>query len=173
MNQHVMTQHQATDSPLITGCLLQRKCACGQHTGGGECEECQKKKQTLQRKEGSGAESVGVPPIVREVLRSPGQPLDPVTRSYLEPRFGRDFSHVRVHVDTRAAESAQAVNALAYTVGRNVVFGAGQYQPQAMAGKALMAHELTNLIRAFAVECAHRHTRKKACSIDWQTVVEK
>ena len=62
-----------------------------------------------------------MPSIVHEVLRSPGQPLDATTRGFMEPRFGYDFRAVRVHTDSQAAESARAVNALAYTVGRDVV----------------------------------------------------
>src|SRR5688572_11541831 len=65
-----------------------------------------------------------VPPIVHDVLRSSGQSLDANTRAFMEPRFGHDFSGVRVHADAQAAESARAVSALAYTVGRDVVFGA-------------------------------------------------
>jgi hypothetical protein len=88
-----------------------------------------------------------VPPIVHDVLRSPGQPLEESTRVFTEARFGHDFSQVRVHRDAKAAESAQAVNALAYTVGHDVVFGAGQYQPGTSAGKRLLAHELTHVIQ--------------------------
>jgi len=87
------------------------------------------------------------PLIVHDVLRSPGQPLDAATRSFFEPRFGHDFSQVRVHTDARAAESARAVNALAYTVGRDVVFGAGEYSPKANAGRGLLAHELAHVIQ--------------------------
>jgi|GEM_PF-4380897 len=87
------------------------------------------------------------PPIVHEVLGSPGQPLDAATRSFMEPRFGHDFSHVRVHTDAKAAESAKAVNALAYTVGKDVVFGAGAYQPRTNQGRSLMAHELAHTIQ--------------------------
>jgi len=88
-----------------------------------------------------------VPSVVREVLRSPGRPLEAETRTRVEPRFGYDFGEVRVHADTRAAESARAVNALAYTVGRDVVFGAGQYAPHTAGGERLMAHELTHVIQ--------------------------
>ena len=88
-----------------------------------------------------------VPPIVHEVLRSPGQPLDAATRAFMEPRFGHDFSRVRVHTDTKAAESARAVSALAYTVGRDVVFGAEQYAPGTSVGQRLMAHELTHVVQ--------------------------
>ena len=91
--------------------------------------------------------SNGVPPIVNEVLRSPGQPLDGGTRAFFEARFGHDFSNVRVHADTHAAQSAQAVNALAYTVGQHTVFAAGQYAPDTSAGKRLLAHELTHTIQ--------------------------
>ena len=78
----------------------------------------------VQRREGEGGAGVGeAPPIVREVLSSDGQPLDIATRAYFEPRFGHDFGSVRVHTDTRAAESARVVNALAYTVGNDIVFG--------------------------------------------------
>ena len=64
-----------------------------------------------------------------------------------EPRFGYDFSQVRIHTDARAAESARAVNARAYTVGREVVFGAGQYSPGTAAGQRLLAHELTHIVQ--------------------------
>jgi len=63
------------------------------------------------------------PPIVHEVLRSPGQPLDEQTRTFMESRFGYNFGPVQVHTDDKAAESARAVSARAYTVGRNVVMG--------------------------------------------------
>lgn len=86
-----------------------------------------------------------VPPIVHEALHSSGQPVDPTTRGFMESRFGRDFSRVRVHTDSRAAESADAVNAFAYTVGQDVVFGAGQYAPGVEAGRRLLAHELAHV----------------------------
>jgi len=88
-----------------------------------------------------------VPPTVHDVLRAPGQPLDTGTRSFMEPRFGHDFSQVRVHTDARAAESARAVNALAYTVGKDVVFGKGHYMPGTSEGKRLLAHELTHVVQ--------------------------
>jgi hypothetical protein len=88
-----------------------------------------------------------VPPIVSEVLRSPGQPLDAVTRAFFEPRFGHDFSQVRVHSDARASQSARAVNALAYTVNRDIVFGNGQYSPATGASRNLIAHELAHVVQ--------------------------
>lgn len=147
MNQHTITQPLAkTATSLTSGGLLQRKCACGNHTmAGGECAECRKKR--LQRKATNHSEPETVPPIVHEVLRSPGQPLDAATRAFMEPRFGHDFSHVRVHTDAKAAESARSVNALAYTVGRDMAFGSSQYTPTSEAGKRLIAHELTHVVQ--------------------------
>ena len=87
------------------------------------------------------------PPIVQEVLRSPGQPLDAATRAYMEPRFGHDFGRVRVHADPRAADSARALDARAYTVGRDVVFGAEQYPTGSSQGRKLIAHELAHVVQ--------------------------
>ena len=87
------------------------------------------------------------PAAVHEVLRSPGQALDPAAREVMEQRFGHDFSGVRVHADSKAAQAARAVNALAYTVGRDVVFGAGQYAPHSGAGRRLLAHELAHTVQ--------------------------
>jgi hypothetical protein len=180
--------------------VLQRKCACGNHTvAGGECEACRTKR--LQRAAISSPPVGEAPPIVHEVLRSPGQPLDAGTRSFMEPRFGHDFSgvtlsaggqaetqaklflnqpgdahereadqvaervtskgqaqstisapkydfsQVRVHTDPRAAQSARAVHAFAYTVGRHIVFAGDQYAPGSIAGQRLLAHELTHVIQ--------------------------
>ncbi len=88
-----------------------------------------------------------VPDIVHEILNTEGQPLEDETRAFMEPHFGHDFSQVRIHTDERAAESAQAMNALAYTVGRDVVFAPGQYMPETTEGKRLLAHELTHSIQ--------------------------
>ena len=91
--------------------------------------------------------SRSAPSNAAEVLRSPGRPLDPATRAFMEPRFGHDFSRVRVHTDAQAAESARSADALAYTVGQNVVFSAGRYSPRSIAGRALLAHELAHTIQ--------------------------
>ena len=197
-------QESINSSSLSRG-ILQRKCACGnQAAGGGECGECGKKNQLLQRraihisepgdryeqeadrianqvmrmpeptakhqvgseKEGvlqrkaiansitplqpgsAGQEQVSeVPPIVDEVLRSQGQSLAPETRAFMEPRFGHDFSQVRVHTDAKAAESAFAIKALAYTVRNNIVFGKGKHSPQSKDGNQLLAHELTHVVQ--------------------------
>jgi len=131
--------------PVRSG-LLQRKCACG---GGaslsGDCEECGKKQ--LQRRATNQAGRDAVPPVVRDVMNAPGRPLEEPTRSFMESRFGHDFSQVRVHTDARAAESAAAVNAHAYTVGHNVVFASGQYGPSTTVGQRLIAHELAHVVQ--------------------------
>jgi len=144
-------QQKQSVTPQVSG-ILQRQCACGNHTvAGNECEECGKQSLILQRaslspheREKEGQEA---PPIVHEVLRSPGQPLDAATRSFFEPRFGYDFSQVRVHTDSKAAESAKTLNALAYTIGSDIAFGGGQYLPQTTTGKRLLAHELTHVLQ--------------------------
>jgi Domain of unknown function (DUF4157) len=125
--------------------FLQRKCDCGTHTGGGECDACKKKEKEkgLQR-HAAGPSPAKAPPIVHEVLKSPGQPLDGATRDFMEPRFGHDFSQVRVHTDTTAAESARAVRADAYTVGQQIIFAARKYSPGTAEGRELLAHELTH-----------------------------
>lgn len=129
--------------------VLQRKCACGTRTPAGcECEACGKKKLNLQRRAlDRRGEPDEIPSIVHEVLQSSGQPLDMSTRAFMEPRFGNDFSNVRVHTDSKAAQSARAVNALAYTVGHDVVFGAGQYAPHSTDSQRLLAHELAHVLQ--------------------------
>jgi peptidoglycan/xylan/chitin deacetylase (PgdA/CDA1 family) len=152
METRLRTQVKAPLVPTFTparGGVLQRKCACGGTLGPtGECEACRKKR--LQRKidnAGQTQNASTAPPIVHEVLRSSGQPLDAETRALMEPRFGHDFGKVRVHRDTRAAESARDINALAYTVGQNVVFGPGQYAPRTGDGQKLLAHELAHTVQ--------------------------
>jgi hypothetical protein len=147
MAEKAQTQVKAKGPAIASssGSSLQRKCACGTHTLGDQCDSCKGKGGMLQRKASSHDDPSGVPPIVREVLRSPGQPLDSATRVFFEPRFGHDFSQVRVHADSRAGDSASAVGALAYTVGANVVLASGQYKPHTATGRQLLAHELTHV----------------------------
>lgn len=131
---------------------VQRACACGGGCQGCQIKEASPEGQRVQTKRvGSGdAGHAEAPPVVHEVLRSPGQPLDTATRAFMEPRFGHDFSRVRVHSDAKAAESAQAVGALAYTVGRHVVFENGAYQPEVPDGRRLLAHELAHVMQQHA-----------------------
>lgn len=104
---------------------------------------------SLMRKEsGSTGTAQAAPPIVNSLLSSgEGRPIDTTTRAAMEPRFGQDFSQVRVHTDEQAAASAQAINARAYTVGKDVVFGAGQYELETSEGQRLLAHELTHVVQ--------------------------
>jgi hypothetical protein len=80
-------------------------------------------------------------------LKGGGHTLPKSVRSYFEPRFGADFSRVRVHNDSQAAHAARSLNARAFTIGRDMVFGARQYSPGSLAGKKLMAHELTHVVQ--------------------------
>lgn len=108
-------------------------------------------KPTLQKASRMGDVRAAAPPIVHEVLGSQGMaaahPLDAATRGLMEARFGHDFSRVRVHTNGKAAESAQAVNAHAYTVGHQIVFAANRYAPATAAGRHLLAHELTHVLQ--------------------------
>jgi hypothetical protein len=141
-------------SPPALGATVQRKCSCG-----GSCEKCKIEKTAdehaeVQRKPtasqssavGSSPSATGAvaPRIVHEVLRSPGQPLDAVTRSFFEPHFGDGLLRVRLHSNSMAERSAHELQARAYTVGNNIVFGAGQYAPATHDGRRLLAHELAH-----------------------------
>jgi len=156
------SEHRAARRPISSApaLMLQRACACGAGAGKGECEACQRrereqqmkkeepKKQAVQRAAtGRAAVPATAPPVVGSVLNSPGRPLDSATRSYMEPRFGRDFSGVRVHTGPQAAESARAVNAHAYTVGQDIVFDHGKYDPGSQGGRQLLAHELAHTVQ--------------------------
>lgn len=126
-----------------------RRCSCGGEIGpDGRCEKCRRREARLQRlAPGNANAPARVPGIVNEVLRSPGQPLDARTRDSMGARLGHDFSRVRIHTDARAADSARAVDALAYTVGQDVVFGDGRYAPQTRDGRRLLAHELAHTVQ--------------------------
>ena len=175
-------------TPALSG-LLQRKCACGNHTmGGSQCADCAKKKPALQRKLAIGTSNdplereadriadqvMGRPALshvnpsqlriqrftgqatgqaevapesVDRTLASSGKPLEPALRQDMEQRFGYDFSRVRVHTGIVAEQSSREVNAHAYTVGNNIVFGKGQFVPGTHEGQRLIAHELTHVLQ--------------------------
>src|SRR2546423_1676771 len=117
MNERVRIARKSKTAALpaaIESGTLQRKCACGQHAGDDdeECAECREKREGMvQRAAVDSAAVNAVPSIVDDVLKTVGEPLDEGTRAFMEPRFGHDFSKVKVHTDERAVESAQAVNA--------------------------------------------------------------
>ncbi len=106
-----------------------------------------------------------VTPIAQAGLQSDGQPLDVETRAFMEPRFGHDFSEVRVHTDSLATQSAESLNAIAYTVGQDVVFAEGRYEPETRGGKHLLAHELTHVLQQ-GNAVGHEHQLQPKASND-------
>ena len=125
---------------------IQRQCAqCEGHTDPQETEDI----EVHAKLRGDNGPQVNPHSIQgrADTLSGRGQELSDRVKSYFEPRFGRDFGSVRVHNDSRAAELAQSLNARAFTVGSDVVFGAGEYSPQTREGKRLIAHELTHVLQ--------------------------
>jgi hypothetical protein len=142
-----------------SGTMLQRKCACGgTSTSTGPCEECAGATGTVQRRATATAGLAVVPAAVHDVLKSAGHPLDAQTRAFFEPRFQHDFGRIRIHADAQAAESARRVNALAYTVGPDIVFDIGRYAPQTIEGRRLLAHELAHVVQQGGGEVIRRAT---------------
>jgi hypothetical protein len=128
------SQGKSSGATRSTATLLQNQNTLGPHL-------------CVQREAAYDAVHPAAPAMVREVVRSPGRELDARTRSDMEARLGHDFSQVRVHTDERAAQSAQAVGANAYTAGSHVAFGAGRYAPATASGQKLLAHELTHVVQ--------------------------
>ncbi|HKZ67925.1 MAG TPA: DUF4157 domain-containing protein, partial [Chitinophagaceae bacterium] len=120
--------------------FIQRKCA--------HCQEEEEKKK-IQRKETGGGKVGGGNDLLTYVnsLSNSGSPLSMAERNFFEPRFGHDFSKVRIHTDNAAANSAKSINASAYTYGNNIVINSRQYSSQTNAGKRLLGHELTHVVQ--------------------------
>jgi hypothetical protein len=115
---------------------------CGSECTCGPCSD----DEQLQRKTTGANDAVAeAPDTVGRVLGSSGEPLDTATRAFFEPRFGRDFSDVRIHNGASAEQSARQLGAQAYTVGRDIVFDTGNYAPSTSAGRWLLAHELAHV----------------------------
>jgi len=114
-----------------------------------EEDELRMKPEPVVMRQPQGEQSQGTyaPPVVHDVLARSGQPLDTDVRAFMEPRFGYDFGHVRIHTDRDAATSARVVGAHAYTVGEKIVFGEGRYRPATADGRSLLAHELTHVVQ--------------------------
>lgn len=112
-----------------------------------KCDECDAEK--LQRKAEEGGELEVTHGIESQIesLRGGGQPLPESVRAHFEPRFGHDFSSVRLHTGAGAAQLARSINAKAFTIGRHVAFGSGQYSPETVTGQRLLAHELTHVVQ--------------------------
>lgn len=186
MNMRALTERKpaaafaASRTMPAFSAVLQRKCACGGSGGGaGECEEC-KRRNKLQRHPGDGGAGEAArglaPPIVHDVLRSPGQSLDAATRAFFEPRFGYDFSKVRIHADEKAAQSARAIEASAYAVGEHITFASGRYAPGTAEGSRLLAHELTHVVQQgpalsnpaaqLSIESSHSDAEREAAQVE-------
>lgn len=121
---------------------VQRKPTCP------ECLDKEEEEEELIQTKQSFNQAPDITPALQSQIQSmkgSGQPLPQSTLSFFEPRFGHDFSKVKVHTDPVAAEMAKSINARAFTIGKNVVFGAGQYSPGTSSGKSLLAHELTHV----------------------------
>ncbi len=146
-NQALLRRMSSSSAQCGTTALavIRRKCSCGGE--GPACDACSHKHEDdlLQRKAVAPVTPAGVPGVVHQVLKSPGQPLHTATRAMFEPRFGRSFEAVRVHTGPQPARSARAIDALAYTAGNNIVFGEGSYLPHSLAGQRLLAHELAHV----------------------------
>ena len=151
MSARAYTTREARSEPAVAR-KLQAKPSCDRRSSAWSCS---KQEEPLLQRYG-GLNTLTAPPIVEEVLRAPGQPLDRDMRSLMESRLGHDFSHVRVHTDPTAAESAAAVGALAYTVGSDIAFGAGQYAPRTSAGQRLLAHEMVHTVQQCSDGSARR-----------------
>ncbi len=122
-----------------------------QIVGSPQIEQPQRQHERLQanRVDSGGFEATGALPAVHGVLSSPGQPLDRDTREFFEPRLGADLEGVRLYTDVQADAAARSVHARAFTLGPNVVFGHGQYQPGSESGRRLLGHELTHVVQQF------------------------
>lgn len=114
-----------------------------------KCQACEEEDKFVHRKESNSDSTRSNHDLDNYVssLHSSGQSLPASSRQFFEPKFGHDFSNVKIHTDSVAAKSAQSINALAYTSGNNIVFNSGQYSPESDSGKRLMAHELTHVIQ--------------------------
>jgi hypothetical protein len=144
--------------------MVMRKCAFCET--GSPCSACGSEEKKLQRKAQRGDAGAHDAASIDDL--GPGRPLDAEARSYFEPRFAADFSGVRIHTGDRAASAALAVNAYAFTVGNRIAFGAGQYNPGSLAGRRLIAHELTHVVQQTnsSTDGSTIHRQAKSPSLD-------
>ena len=150
-------EKEETIQPKLQSPIIQRVCS--------QCAEDKVQRQPLEKEEkplekeageeerlqgkfeGAGSEvSSGLETQIAS-LRGGGQSLPESARAFFEPRFGQDFSSVRVHTGAQAAHVARSVNARAFTLGRDIAFGAAQYSPETSSGRKLLAHELTHVVQ--------------------------
>jgi hypothetical protein len=140
MSEHnIMGDRAKVSGSVPTGTALQRKC--------GKCPRKEMKRKGALQRSAVNAGPNQVPPVVHEALNETGHPLESNTLSFMESRFRHDFSGVRVHTGAKATESAEAINAHAYTSGRDMVFNSGRYDPGSAPGRRLIAHELAHIVQ--------------------------
>lgn len=134
----------ATPAQAVRTGLVQRRCS--------QCMD-EDKGTMVQRKESSAATSKQTRPLTADIgaLKGGGRPLPAASRAFFEPRFGADFSHVRLHTGLQAARVAADIQAHAFTHGQDIYFGAGQYRPETREGQHLLAHELTHTVQQQAL----------------------
>lgn len=123
--------------------MVSSGCSC---QGSATCETCKANLPDIQRKSEGGPAPHASIKAIRGALRT-GRPLEAGSRAFFEPRFGRDFSRVRVHDDDAAAGTARGISARAFTTGSDIAFAKGQYAPDTAAGTKLLAHELTHVVQ--------------------------
>jgi hypothetical protein len=152
MPQQLLGPPRASLTPAQTGAVIHRRCSA--------CEDEPTHRKTRSGEMQAGEfqvhrhEASATAPEVRpstsadiRALQGRGNPLPVATREYFEPRFGTDFSQVRVHTDSHAAGTATSINAKAFTAGRDIAFGPGEFSPTSHAGQKLLAHELTHVVQ--------------------------
>jgi Domain of unknown function (DUF4157) len=162
----------------MSGRQVQHTCACG-----GECPKCKEEQshhRSLQitpiRRADASSTTIPAefaiseaPDFVHEVLHSSGQPLDELTRTFMGRQFGHDFSRVRVHTDEKATRAASALQAHAFTLGRDIFFGQGEFAPFSQNGRRLLAHELTHVVqqRSTLAHANHKSLTIQRTPKDW------
>ena len=158
--EHVLRMPEpARNAPTGSSLHMQRKCTLCTR----EDKDLDGKLAWMPMAPSVDVPSSSVPPIVHHVLRQPGHQIDRLTRDFLEPRFGCDLANIRVHTDYAAGDSARAVNARAWTVGKDIAFAPGQYAPETHAGRFLLAHELTHSIQQGAALAQQPHGQGARC----------
>jgi len=136
LQRQPMEEEEEMLQPKLKGEFLQR-------------QPMEDEEEELQAKEMPGQTPTVAPNLESRInsLKGGGQPLDFATRSFFEPRFGHNFSNVRVHADSSSADTAKSINARAFTLGNHVVMGSGEYQPKSQSGQRLLGHELTHVVQ--------------------------
>jgi len=140
-------------------------------------EHDEEEEEILQAKEAPGHAPNVTPKLQSRInsIRGGGQLLPEPTRTFFEKRLGHDFSQVRIHTDSYAGETARAVNAQAFTLGHDIVFGAGRYAPETTAGKSLLAHELTHVVQqqraSSLIQRKDNDQEKSSVASSWTAIV--